>query len=187
MDALVCLPILVLLRTQADIDTGFSSDRATVVSLSPVPSALEIVDEASCTTPLPRKPGVEILKDVTDVTAASGFHPSVADAGDTIDYRITVTNTGNTWLSDVTVSDPMFGDGLDCSNSYIGNSSRFSPGAKFECTAKLTLEQVHVDGRCVGSTANVSCVQAGIRFNPVGDPVETSYMPPSVDFHNSSC
>lgn len=169
-----------LLRIQADIDTGFISDTASVVSLSPAPSALEVVDEASCTTFLPRKPGVEILKDVTDITAASGFDPSVADAGDTIEYRITVTNTGNTWLSDVAVSDPMFGGGLDCSNSYIGNSSRFSPGAKFECTAKLTLEQLHIDGRCVGSAANVRCVQTGIRLPPVWDSVQTT---PSVGFH----
>ncbi|CAM9711933.1 unnamed protein product, partial [Ectocarpus sp. 13 AM-2016] len=138
---------------QADIDAGSISDTASVVSLSPAPSAMEVVDDSSCTAPLPRKPGVEILKDVIDVTSASGFHPSVVDAGDTVEYRITVTNTGNTWLGDVAVSDPMSGDGLDCSNSYIGNSSRFSPGAKFECTATLTLEQIHIDGRCVESAS----------------------------------
>lgn len=143
---------------QADIDAGEISDEASVVSLSPAPSPSDVIAVASCTTSLPRQPGVEIFKSVTDVTAASGYDPLLTDAGDTFTYLITVSNTGNTWLSDVAVSDPMLdntGEGLGCGSAYVGNSSRFAPGGTFDCTVVLTLEQEHIDERCVDSTANV--------------------------------
>ncbi len=144
-----------------DIDAGNVPHEATVGSSSPAPLPLEISANASCTTPLPRQPGVLILKDVTDITAASGLDPALTDAGDTFAYRITVSNTGNTWLRDVVVSDPMF-DGLECDSSYVGNSSWFTPGEEIECTGLLTLEQAHIDGRCVWNTANVRNVGGGV-------------------------
>lgn len=147
---------------QADIDLGKLSDASSVVSLSPAPSPEDVTAGGSCTVALPRQPDLEILKSVTDITAARGIDPLVTDAGDTFDYRITVSNTGNTWLSDVVVSDTTLGEDRhepDCTNSYAGNSSRLSSGASFECTVTLTLEQVHIDGRCVESTANVRWVE----------------------------
>lgn len=142
---------------QADIDAGEISDEASVVSSSPAPSPSDVTAVASRTTTLPRQPRVEIVKSITDVTAASGYDPLLTDAGDTFTYLITVSNTGNTWLSDVAVSDPMLdnGGGLGCGSTYAGNSSRFAPGGTFDCTVVLTLEQVHIDQRCVDSTANV--------------------------------
>lgn len=135
-----------------------------MVSSSPAPSLEEVLASAACTATLPRQPGIEILKEVTDITAARGFNATVTDAGDAFAYRITVANTGNTWLSNVTVTDPMFGGRNDdehrCGSSYAGESSRFAPGGKFECSATLTLEQVHIDGRCVASTAQVRCATA---------------------------
>lgn len=140
--------------TQEDIDTGSVAHEAAVRSSSPAPLPLEVTANASCTTPVPRQPGVSISKEVTDITAASGLDPALTDAEDTFEYSITVSNTGNTWLSDVVVSDPMF-DGLECDSSYVGNSSRFTPREEIVCTGLLTLDQAHIDGRCVGNTANV--------------------------------
>ena len=135
-----------------------------MLSSSPAPSPREVPANATCTATLPRQPGIHILKEVTDITAAGGFDPAATDAGDTFAYRITVSNTGNTWLSNVTVTDPMFDEGQDdehhCGSSYAEESSRFAPGEKFECTTMLTLEQVHIDGRCVESTAQVRCATA---------------------------
>lgn len=148
---------------QADIDAGEISDASSVVSSSPAPSSAEVAAEASCTVALPRQPGIEILKVVTDSTAANGVDPLITDAGDTFDYRITVSNTGNTWLGDVVVSDTMLGEdgyALGCISSYTGNFSRLSPGESFECTTTLTLEQVHIDGQCVENTANVRWVKS---------------------------
>lgn len=152
---------------QGDIDAGEIADTASVLSSSPAPSPQEISARTSCATALPRKPEIEIVKNVTDITAASGFDPAVTDAGDTFTYVTTVSNTGNTWLSNVAVTDSMFDDGgVDghgCGSRYAEDSSRFAPGETFECTATLTLEQVHVDGRCVESTAKVRCATASSR------------------------
>lgn len=160
----VCSSVADHVITQADIDAGEVSDTASVLSSSPAPSPQEVSADASCTAILPRQPGIEILKEVTDITAASGFDPAVTDAGDTFAYRITVSNAGNTWLSDVIVTDPLL-DGGGCGSSYVGESARFAPGGQFECTAMLTLEQVHIDGRCVESTAEVRCATASLHKN----------------------
>ncbi|CAM9230892.1 unnamed protein product [Scytosiphon promiscuus] len=175
-DTVICSSVVDHPITQADIDAGEISDTSSVVSFSPAPSPAEVAAEASCTVALPRQPAMEILKAVTDITAASGADPLVTDAGDTFDYRITVSSTGNTWLSDVALSDTMLGEdtyALSCTTSYTGNSSRFSPGESFECMATLTLEQVHIDGRCVQNEANVSALASNSALVSKGVAIST--------------
>lgn len=160
---------------QKDIDAGEILDVASVTASSPAPSSSERLASTSCTCDLPRQPGIAIVKATTDVTTARGRNASATDAGDIFAYRITVSNTGNTWLSDVNISDPMFED-LACSDSYEGSDSRFAPGGSIECTALLTLEQDHIDNGCVGGSANVrmcyySCFRGSVCFNVAGSSV----------------
>ena len=63
-------------------------------------SGVEASDEASCTTDIEHQPGIDVTKSC----------PEAAGVGDVITYEITITNTGNEALVDITVNDSILGD-----------------------------------------------------------------------------
>ena len=63
-------------------------------------SGVEASDEASCTTDITHEPGIDVTKSC----------PEAAGVGDVITYEITITNTGNEALVDITVNDSILGD-----------------------------------------------------------------------------
>ena len=83
------------------------------------------------------------------------------DAGDTIAYRFTVTNTGARTLTDVTVEDPKVG-ALDCPTATL------APGASTTCTADYAITQADVDAGVVANTAVASAT------NPDGNRTEVA-------------
>ena len=62
--------------------------------------------------------------------------------GDVIHYTIVATNTGNTTLAAVTVTDPNAVAGLACTPA---NGSPLAPGASMTCTASHTVTQADID------------------------------------------
>ncbi len=66
-------------------------------------SGVEASDEASCTTDITHQPGIDVTKSC----------PEAAGVGDVITYEITITNTGNEALVDITVNDSILGDVSD--------------------------------------------------------------------------
>lgn len=71
--------------------------------------------------------GIMLTKNV------AGEDGHVYAEGETVNYRFTVTNTGNTTLTNVTVDDPQLGGNVSCP------SSQLAAGATMTCTASLTL------------------------------------------------
>ena len=63
-------------------------------------SETEATDVASCTTDITHEPGIDVTKSC----------PESAQVGDTITYAITITNTGDENLEDITVMDSLVGD-----------------------------------------------------------------------------
>ena len=63
-------------------------------------SGTKATDTASCTTDITHVPGIAVAKSC----------PAAAEEGETITYSITVSNTGNEALEDVTVMDTILGD-----------------------------------------------------------------------------
>ena len=104
--------------TQADIDAGFiynlatatgndpNGDPVTDTSSDPTPCATCPVDPTcpECTiVELTQSPAIVITKEGTYVdTNADG----ITNIGDVISYVFTVENTGNTVLTNITVTDP---------------------------------------------------------------------------------
>ncbi|NLN93066.1 MAG: DUF11 domain-containing protein, partial [Candidatus Hydrogenedens sp.] len=84
---------------QSDVDTGTLANTATATAKDP--DGGDVDDDDTVTLTGTKTPGIEVTK-VADVTA-------LPVAGTTINYTITVTNTGNVTLSDVMVNDPLTG------------------------------------------------------------------------------
>ncbi|MCB2209962.1 sortase [bacterium] len=146
--------------TQADIDAGAFTNTATVSGLDPDENDVSNTD--SFTQPLERVPGIEIDKSGTlnmDVIPPNDR----LDEGDTISYSFVVTNTGNTTLENVGVTDNLIT--LDPQPSVTllpGESDTTS------FTGTLTLTQAQIDS---GSIYNQATAEGD---PPAGESVSDS-------------
>ena len=128
--------------TQADIDAGHYLNTACV---DDGPNgAAQVCDDAN--VPSVNSPALSIVK-----TSPTVNYDSV---GDVITYSITATNTGNTTLASVTITD---------ANAILGtctpaNGSPLAPGATLTCAASHTVTQADIDA---GHYLNTACVDDG--------------------------
>ncbi|MFV0257111.1 MAG: DUF5979 domain-containing protein, partial [Acidimicrobiales bacterium] len=108
------------------------------------------------------EPSIDLVKTAGVNTGDDDY----ADAGETITYTFTVTNTGNVDLSGVSVTDPLFGTDPACT---IGD---LAAGATDTCTADYTLTQADVDA---GSVHNAALATGTPPVGPdVTDPGEVT-------------
>ena len=131
--------------TQADIDAGVRDNTADADGLDP--NGNPVNDDDSHSEPIPQDPKLSILKESSPSTY------SAVDA--VITYSITATNTGNTTLNDVTVTDADV-DGLTC---VPANGATLAPGSSITCSGTHTINQSDLNA---GSYANIACVNDGI-------------------------
>jgi uncharacterized repeat protein (TIGR01451 family) len=158
--------------TQADIDAGHYLNTACVDDgeggATKVCADADVNAEAN--------PNLSITKVATEDRYSA--------VGDVIHYTITATNTGNTTLDSVTVTDANAAN-LTCTPA---NGSSLAPGAKLDCTADHTVTQADIDAghylntACVSATnVNNTCANADVNAdqNPhliiVKDVTETTY------------
>ncbi|MDN5667171.1 MAG: LPXTG cell wall anchor domain-containing protein [Renibacterium salmoninarum] len=134
--------------TQADVDAGSLQNTATATGSTPdgKPNTSE---PDSVTTPLDGAPRVKLLKQAGPVTDANGNGRK--DAGDSIVYTFTVTNTGNTTLFGIVVQDEKLaaaGISVDCPVSQL------APGQSTTCTsAPYQVTAADVDAGAVSNVA----------------------------------
>jgi len=142
--------------TLADLDSGHVANTATAYGNPPTGDPTDTADDATDTdtidTPLVPTPALTLVKTAVGVGGT---------AGETIDYELVVTNTGNVTLDHVTVDDPLV-TGLSCPVTTL------APGASTTCTASHTLSQADVDAGYVDNTATAS------GNPPGGDPADPS-------------
>lgn len=89
--------------TQAEIDAG-----GNIVNIATADSDQTGPDTDNAFVPVLQAPALAIDKTITGVSGGNG-NGSVDALNDVIGYSVTVTNTGNQTLSQVTVNDPMTG------------------------------------------------------------------------------
>ena len=164
--------------TQSDIDEGAvynlafvegtAPDGSTVVEDSEDPTPINpndpLVDPAcpDCTvTPLLQTPSIALIK--TGVFNDNN-HDGIAQAGETITYSFTVTNTGNTSLTNVMVTDPL--PGVVVSGGPINLAVGASDSTTF--TAVYVITQADI---IAGSVSNQAFVNG---TSPQGEVVTDS-------------
>ncbi|OUD10599.1 hypothetical protein BVC71_03660 [Marivivens niveibacter] len=154
--------------TQADVDAG--SVQNTVTASGSAPDTTVVSDTASVLSTGPaRAPAISI-----DKTADT---PNYAAVGDTIDYTITVTNTGNVTLtSPFDVSDPL-ADTLSCA---AVPAAGLAPSASFVCTASYEVTQADLDSGSFTNTATATTSDQGEELTVSDDATVTAGQNPAI-------
>ena len=134
--------------TQADIDAGQVVNTATATGTPP--EGDPVVPRDSVTTPIDQHPGIALVKS-SDATG-------VLNQGDSVAFRFEMTNTGNTTLTGIELTDSML-SGLTCP------SDELAPGTSMTCTAnsyRVTAQNASDGGFTnQASVTGESCRQAG--------------------------
>jgi gliding motility-associated-like protein/uncharacterized repeat protein (TIGR01451 family) len=134
---------------QADVDAGKVTNSATVIGTTPTNSTVTdtsgttITNDTPTETTLTPSPSIALVK-----VGAVGGNGTV---GDLITYTFTVTNTGNTALTNIIISDPLTG-----SVNLAVTPSTLAPNATGTATANYTIQQVDVDAGKVTNSATVT-------------------------------
>jgi uncharacterized repeat protein (TIGR01451 family) len=138
--------------TQADIDAGVLNNTANALGTGHNGS---VGSTDSATTPLPASPGIALVKTATPNLGTDG----IANAGDTITYAFTVTNTGNVRLNNITIADPKV--------PVAGSLASLAPAASNSTafTANYTITQADIDAGRIENQATVTGTP------PIGAPV----------------
>ncbi|WP_172805237.1 DUF7507 domain-containing protein [Aquiflexum balticum] len=118
---------------QDDIDAGSVSNTATASV-----NDISVSDEVTVTAT--QSPALSISKAVTETTFAA--------PGDELNYTITVSNTGNTTLENISVVDPL--TGLNTTITVL------APGASQDINTTYTVDQDDIDAGSVSNTATAS-------------------------------
>jgi gliding motility-associated-like protein/uncharacterized repeat protein (TIGR01451 family) len=134
---------------QADVDAGKVTNSATVTGTTPTngtvsdTSGTTILNDTPTETTLNRSPSIALVK-----TGAVGGTGAV---GDVITYTFTVTNTGNTTLTNIIVNDV-----LTNSVNLTVTPSTLAPNATGTATATYTIIQSDIDAGKVTNSATVT-------------------------------
>ena len=135
--------------TQADLDAGEVRNTATARGEAPDGGLVEDISGPDAThddptvVTLTAHPAIALVK-VGDASALS----APTRAGDRMGYHLTVTNTGNVTLTNVSVTDPMLGT---ITGSPI---AALASGASRTLTAAYALTQADLDAGTVENTAS---------------------------------
>ncbi|WP_074711855.1 DUF7507 domain-containing protein [Arthrobacter alpinus] len=144
--------------TQADINTGKIDNTATATGKNPAGEAVPS-GPSSTSTPLTAAAALSLVK-TADATALT----TPSKVGDTITYHFTATNTGNTPLTDVTITDPLTGLSA-LAYTWPGTAGTLAPGEKVDATATYQITQADINTGKIDNTATAT------GKNPAGEAV----------------
>ena len=124
--------------TQAEVNAGSVDNTATATGTPPTGLEKVISDPDSVSTPTNVVQGLHLDK---DNVLADKDGDNAADAGETINYTFTVTNTGTVTVEGIRIDDAMLekaGIGITCPETVL------APGQSVTCTAAYTVQAADV-------------------------------------------
>ncbi|MFE7629155.1 Ig-like domain-containing protein [Kocuria sp. NPDC057446] len=131
---------------QSDIDAGKLANTATATGQAPNGST--VTRQATHTLTVPQTPKLALTKtaDRSGITAA----------GEKITYTFTATNTGNTTLTGVRITDPKAGLSTITYGTWPGAANTLGPGQKVTATATYTVTTADMSTTAVSNTATAT-------------------------------
>jgi uncharacterized repeat protein (TIGR01451 family) len=154
--------------TQADIDKGHRDNRANVTS-NQSPSA-----HADVSMPVTWVPGIIIQKSGSLNLGANG----IADAGDTISYTFTVTNTGTVSLTNVIVTDAKVTGISPASVATLAPAAR----ATFTANYMITIADMNA-GNVVNTATATGTPPSGPNLSNIGSTTVIIPRQPQTQIH----
>ncbi len=130
--------------SQVDVDAGRVTNTATAAGTPP--SGPTVTARDSVDTLIARDTSITLDKQSAGVSDPDSNGP---DAGDVIDYSFLIGNSGNTTLTQVTVTDPLVGR-VTCPVTTL------LPAGSVSCSKAYTLTQDDVDSGHVENTATAT-------------------------------
>ncbi len=144
--------------TQADVDAGSVINTATARGTSPTAVVVTSTDAVTST----------IARTATITMDKQAGTPTGFTVGSTIPYTFIVTNTGNTTLTGLAITDPKVG-ATTCSITTL------APGQVATCTGSYTLTQADVDAGHVANSASATATPpSGLTKPTASDTTDTT-------------
>jgi uncharacterized repeat protein (TIGR01451 family) len=158
--------------TQAEIDSNGGSD-GLLENTATADSTETGEDTDDASVPVDRLPSLNITKDA----AMADGGPAADAAGDVINYTITVANTGNTTLTDVTVTDPYADADPTYVSGDVNTDGELDVGEAWSYTATHTVTQAEIDSNGGGNgllenTATADSAETGEDTDDATVPVD---------------
>lgn len=154
---MVCPPPL-----QEDIDEGYVYTTARLEGWSPSPSSVKFATEDFEAIALPKQHGISLERTLLDISGSEGLDAVYSDEGDSAILQVTITNTGNTMLSTVVLTDTIVGaEAFHCDHDFTATDSEFLPsshpsGAPLVCLVTVPVTANFVDAGGFNGTSEVS-------------------------------
>lgn len=130
---------------------------------SPTPGSVKITAQDADVAILPRQISISVERSLLSVSTSKGLNSVYSDAGDSATFEITITNTGNTVLSEVVLTDSAVDvETSDCDQDYTATDSEFLPDAHpssttIVCSVTVPITAAHVDAGGFSGTSKVCC------------------------------
>ncbi len=137
-ESVTCTAENLYVVTQAEVNAGSVDNIATATGTPPTGLEKVTSDPDSVSTPTNVVQGLHLAK---DNVLADKDGDNAADAGETINYTFTVTNTGTVTVEGIRIDDAMLekaGIGITCPETVL------APGQSVTCTASYTVQAADV-------------------------------------------
>jgi uncharacterized repeat protein (TIGR01451 family) len=133
--------------TQADVDSGNVKNTATASGKPPIGDTIFVSSPPTTTTVQAQAPALTVVK---TANPTAGLH-----VGDTIQYSVTATNTGNVTLGSVIVSDGLVGIAA-LTPTWSAAAGTLAPGENVVYATSYIVTQSDIDAGSVVNSATVS-------------------------------
>ena len=149
--------------TQDDVDNGQVSNTAQVIGVTPVGTEYFEFSDPAINPTVDRTASATIAK--------LGTTPDGSSLGDLVAYVFTVSNTGNTTLTNVAVTDLLPGLSTPV-YSWPGVAGELAPGAVATATASYAITQADIDRGYVRNSAEVDADSSLGAVNDTVGPID---------------